>query len=299
MKSLSLFFWILWTGGTAFATLIDWYCVPHSGNMTVAGEPMGGEFRFELGVFRDGFTPTANNMGEWAENWLPAQRALYHEENQWFTHRYRVESNEDGFSAGKEAWMWGFAGGPANGEWILFRGDSWRWPRAGGTSPLPLNWRASDATRFLIGGATGGGGLQAEAVEGGLPPTTSWAQWREEVLGERANREGDDLNENGVPDLIEFVMGTEGAETFLASRLEVRRVNEQGTTHLELVIPRRADRPALFELEISPDLENWMPAASVVTLHREDPHELVYRDIAGTSDLEGAWFWRYKIRPQE
>ena len=76
---------------------------------------MGPDFRFELGVFRDGFTPTAENLSEWAENWLPAQRALYNAENQGFTTRLHVESNDTGCSIGKQAWIWGFAGGPGRG----------------------------------------------------------------------------------------------------------------------------------------------------------------------------------------
>jgi hypothetical protein len=74
----------------ASAARINWYCPFNSANLTAAGQFMGDDFVFELGVFKADFIPTTENRSDWAANWLPAQRATYHSVNSWYTSVYHV-----------------------------------------------------------------------------------------------------------------------------------------------------------------------------------------------------------------
>jgi hypothetical protein len=298
MKKLLLLL-ILSVPMLASASVIDWYCPPHSGNVTGDENPLGKEFVFELGVFKDGFTPTPENISDWSKHWLPAQRTTYNEENQWFTSRLNVTDNGGGFSAGKKGWIWGFAGGPDSGEWILFRKDTWFWPAANPQNPLSRTWRATDANEFLVGGSTGTGAFQTSQVSGTVPPTTTWTQWRQQELGALAGADGVDVNENGIADVLEYILGARDAEDLLASRISIRMFKEGDITHTELVVARRADRPAVFDIEMSLDLKEWLPANTVVQLVDTQPEFLIYRDLSGAVNLEGPWFWRYKVTPAE
>ena len=40
-----------------------------------AGQPLGGEFSFEIGSFEGGFVPTMENLNDWAANWKVFDRA--------------------------------------------------------------------------------------------------------------------------------------------------------------------------------------------------------------------------------
>ena len=45
--------------------------------MLSGGAAMTSDFRFELGVFSTGFTPTASNKSQWSSHWTAAQRVAY------------------------------------------------------------------------------------------------------------------------------------------------------------------------------------------------------------------------------
>ena len=115
--------------GTAMAQdTILWNSDPNKVNLTSAGSPMDGGFRFEIGVFSGSFVPTTSNKDQWAANWRPAARTIYQTETSRFASSNQVTSNVSPFTVGKTSYVWGFRGDAANGEWILFREPSWTWP---------------------------------------------------------------------------------------------------------------------------------------------------------------------------
>lgn len=130
--------WIaLATAGIASGQTIIWNSDANAVNQTSGGPPMDAGFRFELGVFTGSFTPTATNMADWAAHWNPIERTPYLTENQRFSNSTTPENNEGEFEAGKPAYIWGFRGTPASGEWILFRAAGWTFPDANPQGPLP------------------------------------------------------------------------------------------------------------------------------------------------------------------
>jgi len=284
----------------ARATVLEWYCDPGSLNLKSDRRVMDSGFRFEIGVFRPGFEPTAENRDQWAENWTGAERVVYHERNGWFTSRLEVTDNAAPFTVGARAWIWGFSGTAESGEWILFRSADWRWPKANPDQPVAKQWNASSADIVILG-AVGEGEtvLQSAEVSGRTPPTTSWETWQKEHLGSVPDEPAADANGNGIADGLEYAFGLRGAGELEAARIRFRVTREDGVDHTELVVPRRADRPVVFDLELSLDMDNWYGAGDLVRLHHTGPTERVYRLSAELAAAGGAWFWRYVITPSE
>ncbi|MCC5848414.1 MAG: hypothetical protein JJU29_09985 [Verrucomicrobia bacterium] len=265
----------------AQATMIQWFCDPTSLNLTEDGEVLNQSFRFELGVFANGFVPTSDNIDQWSENWVAAQRVTYHEGNQWFTSVYHVTENEAPFTVNAHAYVWGFSGGPDEGEWALFRGMSWRWPRAS-FNPSPRIWNAREANEVIMGSIGKDGELIRSArVHGKVPPTTTWAQWlAEEAL------------EPSPEALLEYATGSENP-TMNLSR------NADGS--MALSVPRRADRPADFLIEYSDDLydlQGWKPAGSLARLVQETPTGLRFQPDFSEVDMNRIFF-RFRVFPPE
>jgi len=282
------------------ATQILWYCPPERLNLTEDGVEMGGSFRFELGAFKDGFVPTTNNLNEWSEHWIPAQRTVYNEEHDWFTNRLTV-TEDSPISRGSAAYIWGFSGDPANGEWMLFRNAGWTWPGPSPRNPVLKMWSTSAVNVVIIGGVSEGyATLRSATVTNVPPPETQWDQWALEHLGNASADPREDANGNGMEDGLEFVLGIDGASNFSVAGLEIRIVkDEAGENVVELVVPRRSDRPARIGVEISADLDTWYGAGDLVNLHANRPLELVFRGTSDMVDVGGQWFWRYTAEPEE
>lgn len=263
---------------SASAATIQWFCDPHSWNVDSAYAEMDTGYRFELGVFSAGFVPTAENKAEWAEHWHPAQRLVYHEGNRWFTGVHVVRENAAPFLANTPAWIWGFAGDPEAGEWILFRRSNWRWPRANPLHPVPLQWNTAQADQVVAGSLRETDNLlmRSATVAGVTPPRTTWAQF----LAEEGLAPGQEA-------LIRFATGSERPEVAVRRDAEGR---------WEISVPRRADRFAPLLLEVSDNLLDWQPAeAAHFEIVRETPSGLVLRRPSSGSTNEAALFFRLAV----
>ena len=281
------------------ATQIQWYCPPGLLNMDSEGQAMNASYKFELGVFANGFTPTLGNLEDWAENWNAIQRASYNETHGWFTSVYQVTGTE-GIAQGTQTYIWGFKGDPANGEWLLCSGSSWVWPAANPENPFARIWNATQSDLVILGSVSNGAvTLQSAIVSNAAPPTTTYAQWAEEVLGDPAADPSGDANNNGIQDGLEYVMGESNNTEMEANGLRIRVGSDNGEEVVELLVPYRADRPALIDIEISFDLETWYNANDLVNLQEDQPLTKIFRDQAGVASMPGPWFWRYTVTPEE
>jgi hypothetical protein len=269
------------------AETIKWYSVPNSTNLTSAGAPMDGEFRFELGVFDGAFVPTWDNRAQWAAHWRPAQRVAYSAVNRFFTGQVTVADNNPPFSVGKPAWIWGFRGGTAASEWLLLRKASspgaWTWPAPNQINPLGIDWPAAAATAVVAGSIDPDGApflMQSAAVADAVSPTTTWEQWRSERLaGEPLDGPLDDPDSDGACNQLEYVFGTPPLAhgPLPAPALEVVTISSQ--QFLQVTIPRRADHPALLTVEVSGDLLVWLSGAEHTVVVSDTPQALVVRDL--------------------
>lgn len=267
--------------GSLHAERIFWFSPPGATNHTsIAGALMDGGYRFELGVFDGSFEPTSDNKGQWAQHWRPAQRIGYNAVGKDFSAEFVVEDNDPPFTVGKRAYIWGFRGDAVSGEWILFTDDSWNWPFANTTgipNPLPPAWSAADATPIL-GEINSSGSpflMKSAAVTQAPPPDTTWDQFQAEIPSEEPLKgPNDDPDQDGIPNLLEFVFGTAPS----VASAPVSTPVSLDSSHLVISIPRRIDHKTTLTVEVSGNLVDWNSGPSHTQILADDAGELLVRD---------------------
>ncbi|MEP2774557.1 MAG: hypothetical protein ABJQ29_16090 [Luteolibacter sp.] len=280
-------------------TQIDWNSTQNALHVQSDGTTlMDKDFRFELGVFSTGFTPTQENIGQWVANWNPAQRTSYKTDLKRYTSSYMVTSNTAPFTAGKAAYVWGFKGDPSQGEWILFRAASWTWPTASSGPPAFVIWDARDAT-VVLGTIHFSGTpslMRTAAVSNLAPPTTTWTQWlSDELAGETLLGANQDADGDGILNIFEFVFGTSPKQANAPMEIPFSTVTDGGSRYLQLSVPRRSDRPANVTVEVSSDLKNWYSGTSYTMEVANATGSLVVRDRTPVSPEVGKRFIRVKV----
>jgi len=306
-----LAFWCLLVPVKA-QTQIEWFSAQNATNLAANGvSAMDASFRFELGVFTGSFVPTSLNVAEWSENWNVArgnaaelnaiQRVRYLADLKRFGGRFTVESATAPFTAGKAAYVWGFKGDPAEGEWILFRAASWTWPSAAIGPPAFLLWEAKDATAVL--GTINLSGspflMQAAAVANAVPPITTWPQWQaDELAGETLIQPHEDADGDGTANILEFIFGTSPLSRNPSPIAPAALANLSGEKYLQLSIPRRADRPATLVVEVSEDLSVWNNGTGHTATVSSSTTALTVRDLIPVSPTAPKRFIRLRVSPE-
>ncbi|OYV06093.1 MAG: hypothetical protein CFE26_08160 [Verrucomicrobiales bacterium VVV1] len=300
-------FWIL-LGASASANRINWFSTLNRTNLTSSGQPMDSQFRFELGVFINGFTPTSANTSQWAANWRSPQRTRYNPNPgvRQFNEEFIVEDNDAPYTVGAAAYLWGFRGNAASGEWILIRNITWTWPAPNPFNPTPPSWNAADAATpvsgvVILGSVHASGSphlMQSAAVTNSAPPTTSWAVWQaDELEGVTLNGPNDDADGDGISNLIEFAFGTtpKTANTPVATPASILELS--GQRYLQITVPRRVDHAATLVIEVSPDLGNWYSGTSHTQVVSNTLTSLVVRDLTPLSSTATKRFMRVRAIP--
>ncbi len=273
---------LLFMGG-AEARTVNWQGLGRT-NLMSSSQPMDAEFRFEIGVFKAGFTPSATNTAQWATNWVVAQRTNYNPVTRIFAGTHYVTNNVAPMTNGARFYFWGFKGSEVSGEWILITRTNWSWPLADDAQP-PLTYTTGQASAVLGVLNTNTNApfhLQSAAVANVLPPSTSWPQWALDELGTvpSAGPSGD-LNTNGITDALEYAMHP-GENSNPGAWLQIGQTN--GNRHLEVRIPRRRDRPASYVVEVSTNLLNWTNGPSFTEIVEDSASALVVRDKTAIGD---------------
>ncbi len=248
---------ILFLASIAHAETINWYCLPNRTNSRSDGSSMDASFSFQLGVFSDGFVPTASNLNQWATHWTSVKSAEYSTDYKSFNETFIVEPNPESFTVGAKVYVWGRSTSATGDQWMLFRHTSWTWPAPNPLGPPMSGWNASAANEIILGAIQPNGTpyLRSEAV-------TSYAQWQTVNLsGNPLNLPGDDSDHDGIPNSLEFVFGT---NPLLAgnSNLTSSVVSVSGKSYLLLAAPRLRNRLATCSFEASSDLQSWTPATT-------------------------------------
>ena len=280
----------------AHAETIRWFSVAESANLSSTGGAMDGEFSFELGVFKDNFTPTAANTVEWAENWVAAQRVPYNRPNQRFDGQFTVTNNTAPFTVGKAAYVWGFRGGIESSDWILFRAPNWTWPAPNPMNPFGLDWDAAHATA-IVGAVnpTGNPFLAKASSIAAASPVTTWLQWREDQLaGLAATGPMDDPDHDGVSNIIEYVFGTPPNEAGALPSISHQLTSVASQRFMEFTLARRIDHPAQLTVEVSSDLTNWSSGPSATQVISNTPTALIVRDLVPVGPDVPGRFMRVK-----
>jgi hypothetical protein len=284
--------------GLARAERLNWFSDPNRTNLTSTGQLMDGAFRFELGVFTGGFVPTSGNTSQWAAHWTAAERIPYNASSKRISSIFTVTDNDAPFSVGANAYVWGFKGSEASGEWILFRKSTWIWPSPNPFNPFTVDWSVAQANVVVLGNVNASGSpslMQSAAVSNSAPPDTSWSQWQdEELAGVSLNGPNDDADGDGISNLIEFVFGTlpKTANTPVATPSSFLELS--GQRYLQISIPRRRDHPATLVVEVSSDLAIWNSGASHTQVVSDDASALVVRDLTPIGPASPKRFMRLR-----
>jgi hypothetical protein len=298
LRLCALFLSLGWLAVTGVrAERILWYSAASAVNETSSGATMSAAFSFELGVFRGSFVPSLSNKAEWAANWVPAQRVAYNGTDLKFEGLFNVADNTTPFTVGKAAYIWGFQGGVASSEWILFRNPAWTWPKPeeGGPNPIPFSWNAADATAVL--GTIDADGvpflMRSAAVTDAVSPPTTWQQWSAvELAGEQLNGPDDDPDRDGTSNLLEFVFGTPPQRAGAPPATPVAMVTVGAERFMQMTLPRRMDHVATLTVQVSPDLTSWAEGPTVVVSNT--PTALVVRDLTPLGPGVARRFMRLK-----
>ena len=272
----------------AGATRINFYSSPGVPAYGSNGQPLNEDTVFEVGVFTNGFVPSATNTSQWSANWVPAQRTKFTTKHNWFTSVFDVTNNAAPFTAGAPAYVWGFSGSEAAGQWLLFRATHWTWPTANDTAPTPLFWSAKDAKVVVVGSLPSASGnavsLRPTAISNSLPPVTTWGQWKEDKLsGQPLGNPGDDADGDGIANVLEYALGTapNNPADRPASPDGWHRLGRgaDGKEYLEIRVPRRRDRQVHFSAEVSNDLrQGWGSGTNQVDKVEDTAEALTLRD---------------------
>ncbi len=277
------------------ASEISWFSGFEATNLASDDSPMDAGFQFELGVFEGSFIPTLSNKDQWAANWRPAQRVDYSPATQSFDGVFTVENNDPPFTIGKPVYVWGWRLAGNAAEWILFRDTIWTWPEA--AFGFPEYWEASEASA-IIGEINETGSpflMKSAAVTGAASPTTTWDQWQaKELAGEPLNGPQDDPDEDGTPNLLEFVFDTDPLTVTPPSPTPVTLVEDGGDRFLQIAIPRRIEHATELAVEVSPDLTAWQSGSLHTQVVADDVDGLVVRDLTPLSPSVPARFMRLK-----
>lgn len=138
-------------GLPASGSILTWFSTPQATNFDSSGAAMNAGFQFQIGVFKNGFQPTAANTAQWLTHWQAAASAGYSEVSKRFDGIMSVVNNLPPFTSGAQGWVFGRRDTATGSEWILFRAAAWTWPSPNPLNPLTIDWSVAQATTVVLG----------------------------------------------------------------------------------------------------------------------------------------------------
>lgn len=275
-------------GSRLEAEIISWFSDANQTNLDSSGTAMGSGFQFQLGVFSDGFAPTARNTSEWLAHWHAADTTTYNAANQRFADSYQVTANTAPFIVGAAAWIFGHRDSPTGSEWILFRKATWLWPAPNPMNPLPTQWNAKNADVIVLGSVNGSGSPFLMHSAG----FQTYNQWQVEYLtGDPLDGPDDDPDEDGTPNLLEFVFGSPPKVAGPPPATPVTMTSG----HRQISIPRLIGRPAKLTVEVSTSLTGWQSGPAVTETVSDGPEAWIVRDLTPAGPGQPRRFMRLKV----
>lgn len=276
--------------GSVRGETIFWSSRTGAINYSSTGLAMDSTYQFQLGVFKNGFIPTASNTAQWAGNWESAQPTTYQPARKLFESEFTVPGNTGAFVVGAKAYVWGRVTAATKDEWILFRKSDWVWPSAAASPPNFYYWNAEEADQVILGTINPSGSPLMQSVA-----IYSYAQWRDDRLaGNPLNAPNQDPDQDGVSNLMEFVFGTSPSIASLVPFTPTSLVTISGQTYLQISIPRLRNRLVAFTVEVSSDLNQWISGDTYTAEVSNTAEALVVRDKTPTGPGLSRRFMRLK-----
>ncbi|WP_309386922.1 hypothetical protein [Cerasicoccus frondis] len=257
--------------------MLDWGGSVYANNLeSDLTTPLDGSYVFYLGTFED-FTPSSENISEWAEHWTTIDAVNYNPQYSVFNARHKV-SNTD--PTGEQGYIWGVRRSRENMEWILITDADWTWP-TDGDRERKVNWLVGSATTAIVGYINGENYQMITSPVGDTTPipVISYELWAKKFFadGDNAGLSSSDANGNGVDNVIEYALDKDPVKTTTGALFAPQAHNspseaglppaEQGK-YLGVVIQPSLDADVEILGWVSPDLsfaEN-VTAAVIETL---------------------------------
>ena len=251
-------------------------------NVRSGGEALDGTFRFELGVFEEGFEPTVENASDWRGHWVAVQRVEYDSGLRFFAGVCGIGHELLPLNAGEQGYIWGFDDevASAGAEWLLATDPGWRWPASLEATALPLQWTTGTASSVVMGSVDAEPGVHMRM---GAPPvpelSTNPRKWARPGLpgeGEAGSLNGGgDSDGDGLTDLEEYAMGSDPGDSSDRAVALPGIARIAGSAYLTLTFERNRILAAPYVLEASSDLEEWGSRDAIV---EENDSTITVRD---------------------
>lgn len=254
------------------------------------GADWHADFRMRIGVFRAGFTPGPDNVGQWQAQWIELGVATYSADEGRFA-GVVDDSTALPDGAGRQVYFWAGNGtNPANGpEWLLLTHPDWVWSGVATKTAAPAKtWIADEAALAIIGGvSTSSAYLTSAAVRPAVVPMSEWLAaffpGDAQSAGPNADPDGD-----GIANKLEYFLGTDPTQGSSLGSPEIRLE----TAGVRLSLNRNPQAVSTFVLETSNDLQHWLPATAETVADRPDRVEVLAPREAGAKSV----FYRFQLQ---
>jgi len=114
-----------------------------------------------------------------------------------------------------------------------------------------------------------------------------------DLVGVSENGVTDDPDDDGTPNLLEFIFGTSPTTANAPAATPVSRVDG----HLVITIPRRIDWPANLVVEVSGHMETWVSGPTQTEVLSSGLSSMVVRDLTAYNPLNPKRFMRLRVSP--
>ncbi len=266
------------------ASQVLWGSARFANNYLSSGSPnaLSDDFTFQLGAFKPGFTPSKANIGQWLDNWTPAQSASYNPTTKFFTGSFVYSQSESPFLPSNRGYIFGFdrtakTAESNTGEWILVSNLNWNWPSGGGIAP-PSQWSVSTATEVIVGSINDPGEafhMKTEKVTL-TQEATALEQWLSSNfpgLGAAADLDADPDNDL-LTNVLEYALDTDPNSPNPDRTLNLAISDAFGVEILFVKSGLRANTQLM--VESSSDLTNWKTGDVPIT--DDSPFLVRFRD---------------------
>lgn len=282
-----------WMSGMASAQTFFWGTESFAAHRDSRGREWDSRFSLEMGVFKDGFVPTAENYEQWPGCWRVISLAEFDAEDMRFAGRLDTADVPAEY-LGRRLFVWAKDGvNPEEGpQWVLMTHPHWKTSGTPGSATAPATtWITTSAEEFIVGGVAGDGrSLQSGMVK---PAPVSHAEWIALHFGDNGGEAGpsDDPDGDGVVNLLEYALGSDPKR---ADPGKGPRVSTFGNM-LRVSLEKNPRADAMVRLEKSVDLKTWTPITGDVLDDR--PHLL--EAAMPVDSNKRTWFFRAVVESVE
>lgn len=286
------------------ARALDWGSSVNAQGLQQDGvTPLNDAFVFYLGVFSNGFTPTAENINDWAANWTTVDAVNYNPDYKVFNARHITSAADP--SAGTQGYIWGIRRDKALNEWILITDSTWLWPE-NSLFGLKETWTVRMASEAIVGAINDSAYQMMTENVGNAPlPSIDYAIWAKRFFVDGdPNAEADsDPDGNGLANMAEFALdgdpvGQERESNIESGIFEVieplQPQESEGERYLAVIVKPSADADVTISGSLSTDPGFSENVEAAVVEELEDG-SLMVRDSTTVDEMTQQKFLRVQF----